>query len=278
MPIEQSLQCEEIQPWLAAFALGEADDDAASRAHLAACPSCQHDLSEYRSVASLLPYGAPESAPPEHLRARVLAAIGAEAKLPEPMRATSPAPAAQPPRRRLPSGRSAWAAYAFALLTCVLLFWNVNLQSQLSDQKADLASDRQSWQTMIALLNDSSLRWYAVAGQQARGHFWTTPQGQQACLVAQSLPALARGQVYQVWLDTGAEQTSVGTFEAHDGNGWVLIQAGEPISAYTRMFVTAEPASGSAKPTGPHVLDGSLTGTGTAGASERWELARLLPN
>jgi anti-sigma factor RsiW len=55
MSAEQPNLCDEIQPWLAAYALGDAEEGAAARAHLATCPRCQHDLQEYRLVAGLLP-------------------------------------------------------------------------------------------------------------------------------------------------------------------------------------------------------------------------------
>src|SRR6266540_2696588 len=78
----QPLQCDDIQPWLAANALGEADDDPAARAHLMDCPKCQGDLREYRSVAGLLPYGVAEAIPPAKVRERLIAAVGAAAGRP----------------------------------------------------------------------------------------------------------------------------------------------------------------------------------------------------
>lgn len=274
----QLLNCDDIQPWLAAYALGEADDDPAARAHLATCPKCQAGLREYRGVAGLLPYAAAEATPPAELRGRVIAAVTAATEQPA---TTAPPPQPQPipSRRRLrqPSAfRPAWAAVAFALLSLVLLSWNVVLQRQVDQQTGQLAASRQGWQSVIALLNDASLRWYTVSGEQARGRIWATPQGDQACLVVQQLPALAEGQVYQVWLTHDGEQESGGTFEAHGGDAWFIVRAHEPIASYAAVFVTIEPGDGSAMPTGRHVLDGSLTSGTTAGASDRLALAALL--
>ena len=75
MPAEQSNLCDDIQPWLAAYALGDAEEGAAARAHLAVCPRCQHDLREYQLVAGMLPYSAPEAVPRPELREQVIAAV-----------------------------------------------------------------------------------------------------------------------------------------------------------------------------------------------------------
>jgi hypothetical protein len=276
----QLLECDDIQPWLAAYALGEAGDDPAARAHLAACPKCQADLRVYRGVAGLLPYAAAEATPPAELRGRVIAAVTAATERP----ATVAAPTQSQPRlswlrSRQPSAfRATWAAVAFALLSLVLLSWNVILQRQVDQQASQLTASRQGWQSVIVLLNDTSLRWYAISGGLAHGRMWATPQSDQACLVVEQLPALAEGQVYQVWLTRAGEQDSGGIFEARNGDAWIIVRAQEPIASYGSVFVTIEPEGGSAVPTGRHVLDGTLTSGTTASVSDRVALAGLFHN
>lgn len=275
----QSLQCDDIQPWLAAYALGEADDDPAARAHLMTCRKCQGDLRQYRSVAGLLPYAAAEATPPAELRGRVISAIAAATEQP----AVAPPPHRQAALSRLRArrpiaSRAGWAAVAFALLSLVLVFWNVALQRKIDQQANQLAASRQGWQAMIVLLNDESLHWYTLSGEQAVGHFWATLQGDQACLVARQLPTLAEGRVYQVWLTHDGEQESGGTFDARNGDGWIIIRTQEPIASYTSVFVTIEPDGGSAMPTGRRILNGTLTSGTTASAADRLELAQLLHN
>lgn len=271
----QPLQCDDIQPWLAAYALGEAYDDPAARVHLAACPKCQGDLREYRSVAGLLPYAATEAAPSAELRERVIAAVSATSGQPA---VSAPAPQRQSglPRLWPRSSRAGWAAVAFALLSVVLLLWNVTLQRQVERQASQLAASGRGWQSVVLLLNDASVRWYTIAGEQATGHFWATPEGNQACLVAQQLPALAPDQVYQVWLTRPSEVANGGTFEARNGDAWAIIRTQEPLANYATVFVTIEPDGGSATPTGKHVLDGALTSSTTASAADRLGLAQLL--
>jgi anti-sigma-K factor RskA len=287
MPAEQSNLCDDIQPWLAAYALGDAEDGAAAaQAHLAVCPRCQHDLREYRLVAGMLPFSVPEVMPQPELREQVIAAVKRQvaesmpAPAPLPAQVAAPtAPALRPGRRR-----SFWAALAFAVLALALLGWNISLQRELDRQTAIVALSRQNWQTMIVLLDDTALAKFAVAADPApaagqypaHGHFWASPQAQVACLVVQGLPDLGADQVYQVWLVRSDEQASGGTFEVHNGKAWTFVRPDEPIASYSEMFVTVEPAGGSSAPGGPRVMSGKLSGATMAGLADRQELLGLL--
>jgi anti-sigma-K factor RskA len=232
----------------------------------------------------MLPYSAPEASPQPALREQLIAAVAREvdeaapAPRPAPVARSAPAPR---PRSRL----SFWAALAFASLALALLSWNFSLQRQLNEQTAIVNLSRQNWQTMIVLLDDKQLARYAVAADPAppsgqypaHGHFWASPQAQVACLVAQGLPDLSGDQVYQIWLVRGNEQSSGGTFEAHSGKGWTLVSVDEPIADYSAMFVTVEPAGGSAAPDGPRVMSATLTGAAATSWADRQELIGLLP-
>jgi hypothetical protein len=286
MPAEQSNLCDDIQPWLAAYALGDTEEGVAERAHLAICPRCQHDLREYQLVVGLLPYSAPEAAPRPELRDQLIAAVRQEVAKAKPAPAPHPTPFAAPaapalkPRRQ----RSFWAGLAFATLALILLGWNISLRGELERQNALVAQSRQNWQTMIVLLDDAELAKYKVAadpppaaGQYPpHGHFWASPQAQVACLVAQGLPDLRADQVYQVWLVRDGEQVSGGTFEARNGKAWTFVDSQQPIAAYSRLFVTVEPAGGSRTPGGSRVLSATLAGATTAGVADRQELRILL--
>ena len=283
---DQSDPCAELQAQLAAYALGEIDADTDMLAHLAACPNCQRDLRAYVQVAWMLPYDAPEVGPPPALRERILAAVveSQPAAPPDLVPAAQPAPpattrqvASPVPQRRIWRIPALWPAFAFAAVVLfALLGWNIALQNQVIAQAARLAAQRESWQTMIALLNDPAVQWYPVAGDTAKGHFWADPQNQVACLVAQGLPPLEPNQVYQVWLVRGTERTSGGVFEARNGNGWILIRSDEPMGSYDSVGVTIEPAGGSPRPTSPPVLRGALTTPHGQSSYERAGTLRLL--
>src|SRR5262245_12270115 len=284
MSLDPTDSCAELQPEIAAYALGETEAAAALLEHLAECPACQRSLRDYVQVARMLPYDAPDVAPPPTLRARILTAVEESgAALP----ATALTPVAAPesqvtmragdqPRRLrwLPWFRPAYGAVAAAFVA--LLVWNLALQRQVDTQAAQLTASRSSWQTMIALLNNSAVRWYAVTGDGTNGHFWATPQGQVACLVVQGLPPLHEGQVYQVWLVHGDEHASGGTFEARDGNGWVLVRSNEPLSNYDSVGVTIEPRGGSAAPSGTPVLQGQIARAHTPTIADQQQMLRLI--
>ena len=255
MTSESNDPCIDIQPQLAAYALGEVEAQPQLLDHLAECPACQRDLRAYMQVADVLPYTAPEAEPPHDLRDRIIAAI-AEAHAPQP------APAHTPRPRWRWSSFSPTFAVALAMIIA-LLGWNISLQRQLNAQAAQIRASREGWQTMTALLNDPDVHWYALTGAGASGHFWATPGGQVGCLVVQGLPSLAEGQVYQVWLTHGSERVSGGTFEGRNGSGWVLVRANEALIDYDTLDVTVEPDGGSPAPTGPPLLRGTIAATRT---------------
>lgn len=271
MPAETTLQCDQLQPSLAAYALGEAEAADEVLAHVALCPRCHTALHEYRAVAGLLPYTVEEQAPAPDLRARLLAAVEREVR---PAAPALPRPA---PRRRWPAfSRAGWAAAVFATMAVLLLGWNISLQRQVDAQAEQIAGNRQSWQTMIVLLNDPAVRSYSLAGSRAYGHFWAAPQGEVGCLIMQGLPPLAAGQVFQVWLDEGGTPRPSRAFESASGNAWLLIDSGAPLAHYRAVFVTIEDTRGSPTPRGPRVIDGMLTTGAIPAAAERHELERWL--
>ncbi len=287
MPAEQPNLCDEIQPWLAAYALGDTEEGAAAeRAHLAVCPRCQRDLRQYRQVAGMLPFSAPEAMPQPELREQVIAAVKRQ------LAESTAEPVAIPPQFAAPSAaplklgrrRSFWAALSFAMLALVLLGWNISLQRELGIQTAQVVQSRKDWQTMIVLLDDTELAKYAVAADPAstpaqtaaHGHFWASPQAQVACLVAQNLPELRADQVYQIWLVHGNQQSSGGTFEVHNGKAWTFVTADEPIASYSAMFITVEPTGGNTWPGGPRVMSGALSSATTASLADRQMLLNLV--
>lgn len=242
----QSLEaCEQYGPDIAAYALGESQPSPELRAHLQQCLRCQQQLRDDRRVAAGMLVSVPEVAPSPALRGRLLAAAEAESR---------PSVGAKPRRTARPL-RLGWLATAVAMLA--LLFWNVSLQQQLGQQRADLATSRANWQTMTQLLNAEKLAWYPLEGQQARGHFWLSPSVQAACLVVEGLPALPAGEVYQIWLSDGDQQKSGGMLTVSNGSGWKLVRDDQPES-YSMVSVTIEPSGGSVAPSGQRVLAGEL--------------------
>lgn len=254
-------RCGELQPQLAAYALGEIEPDPELLTHLARCADCWRTLHAYAHVTQVLPYTAPQVAPAPDLRERILAA--ATAARPE-TRASQPrrSPGWQWPRwRRAPILR--WGA-AFAVLLG-LLGWNAVLQARLNTQTVQLnrlttqvANSRENWQTMTRVLNRSDLDSYALSGGAATGRFWTSPELDVACLVAEGLPDPGAGNVYRVWLIQGNTTVPVGSFVPQAGSGWVLLRIDRSLNAYQEVDVTIEPRDGNQARRGKQVLKGVL--------------------
>src|SRR5262245_18743287 len=171
MSLDPTDPCAQLQPQIAAYALGETEAAAALLEHLVECPACQGALSAYVQVARMLPYDAPDVVPPPDLRARILTAVEESTTVSTPTVPVSPPQAPDEPQTVARPRRGRWQlpsfcpTYAFALVALVaLLIWNISLQRQLDTQTAQLTTSRANWQTMIVLLNDSGVRWYAVSG------------------------------------------------------------------------------------------------------------------
>jgi len=278
----QNQACEEWTPQLAAYALGE-EPGAELQAHLEICPHCRAELRSLGRVARMLPHAVPHVAPPAELRQRILDAAG------RPVAA-----AAKPsrPSRRL---RWGWPTFAWAAVVGVLLGWNLALIGQLRDSdrnfarlqatlaatraelnaaQAELSAtverlaattaqverSRTNWGTVAVLFNSPNLRVAQIGGDNAVASVWFTPDGSEACFVAQGLPDPGAGRVYQVWLNQGDTKVNGGTFSPVGDNAWIVLRADRPISSFATLGVTVEPAGGSPAPTTPPVLRGPLSG------------------
>ncbi len=240
-------QCLDLQPRLAAFALGEIEADDELLAHLRTCKACMRDLHSYTRVARALPHEDLLATPPARLREHIVAAVAEPAPVPPPR------PPVPQRRRQAPWLRQLATGFVFAALVA-LLFWNIALQQQLSEARGQVTASRSNWRKMITLLNSSDVRWYEVSGGGTRGHLWILPDNPVGCFVVQGLPTPPDGQVYQIWLLQENTWVSGGTFETREGNGWVLVEPGAELDSYTAVALTIEPPGGSSTPTSQNVL------------------------
>jgi anti-sigma factor ChrR (cupin superfamily) len=77
-PTEESIE----QALLYAMGVMTPAEAGAVEAHLAGCPACEQTLREFNPVIAELSHLAPQAAPPERLRSRLLSRISAERKAP----------------------------------------------------------------------------------------------------------------------------------------------------------------------------------------------------
>jgi anti-sigma-K factor RskA len=247
----------------AAYALGALSPDEAQRfeAFLATSPEAQREVAEYREVAALLALGGDEAAPGEALRERVLARIG-EGKT-----------------RALPlaggaGGRGApWLALAASLLLAVGLGAGlVSVRGRLAEVETELAArDRTLAQTRQQLTErEATLNSILEPGVQlfqltASGDpepgiqlFWNRQQ-HRAIVYGYRLKSVPAGRAYQLWFIKDGKPVPSVTFKPEaDGHAKVERIPVPSDGALSAAAITVEPEAGSAQPTSPIVMVGTL--------------------
>jgi anti-sigma-K factor RskA len=250
---------ETLQDLAAAYALGALSPDEARRfeAYLAGSAEARREVAEYREVVALLALGGPESAPSADLRERVLA------------RMRTPAARADGAARR---GGPPWGALAAGLVAAVGLGFGYmqlrevrDLRAQLGGAMQQLAQATDRLRTREATLDAIFAPGVRMFQLTASGDpdpliqlFWDR-QRNRAIVHGYKLGDLPAGRAYQLWfIRDGAPVPSV-TFKP-EPDGHVKVEQ-IPVPAdgdVTAAAVTVEPESGSAQPTTPITLVGTL--------------------
>ena len=249
----------ETRELLGAFALGavDAEEAAAVRAHLATCAECQAEIAGLWAAVDTLPELIEPMEPPAGLRERIAAAIladvaaGAETPAtPLPPAAPTPAiapaaPAALPiepirPARWWSAAPWAAAAAVLLLLSAGLLVWNLQLRDQIATVPAA---------ETIALAP-------APIAPGASGEVTYLPDDRLLLLDVRDLPALAPGEVYEVWLIAeGEDPTPAGVFDQPTDQYAVVADR----ALYDTLAITNEPGPlGLEAPTGEIVATAPL--------------------
>lgn len=273
---------EERDAQLAAYALGSLSGSEANAVEELARtdPAAARELAEYQEVADLIALDAPLERADPALRARVLRAA----------RQTE-----RSGRRRIPI-LQALAVAALLAAFAVAVGWGVQLQGELDtlreesaalqvavasdsqridvldrelvsgteqDLRNALAQVKDTHQRSVAILADPDVSTAQLVGAQA-GHgasgrcVWSAAEN-AGVLIAQALPPLPLGTLYEVWLDDGVNVLSAGTFlpEA-GGDAQVLIEVAGPFAP--RFVIVSPTQPGEADgPQPPIVLSGDFT-------------------
>jgi anti-sigma-K factor RskA len=201
------------------------------------------EVRRLRQVFDLLPYAAVTEPPPE-LRARVLDAAVARTRETAP-----PAPAPRAPRRIV------WSQFAAAAAAALAMAFGMDAWRT----RQELALQRE----MTATLQEPNVvRSFALAGTGAArgavGRVALDLDAKKGAVVLKGMPALPEGQVYRLWAKVNEKDVPCGEFRS-DPQGAVLAQFVVPVESYTaplgKLFVTVEPSSLPATPTGPTVME-----------------------
>lgn len=83
------------------------------------------------------------------------------------------------------------------------------------------------------------------------------PGSADAYLVADDLPAVPAGHVYQLWVADASGAHALGTFSP-DGSDPVVVPFGMDLSGKAAAMVTLEPTGGATGAPGPQVVFGEL--------------------
>jgi anti-sigma-K factor RskA len=208
----------QIQELLGAYALDALPDDERRllEAHLATCETCRAELADLRLAVNALPRSIEEREPSLSLRDRLRAAAEADLAASEEVEAPRDNVVTfKPPPRS--SSLLPWAAAAiFLLFGLGMLGWNLSLRQSNNQQ-------------VIAL--------QAAPGVTGASGELIYLKDQQVILVKpSSLPALAAGQVYELWLIQGETALPSGVFGANDRQ----IAVAADLNQYQALAITIE--------------------------------------
>ena len=255
---------------LEAYALGalDAPERAALEAHLATnCPQCAAALTEARWLVSQLAYTAPEAAPSDMLRGRLMKIVREEAAAEQAaqkysIRATTVAPLAKP---GVPYWM--WAAVAALLVVAIYSTWDARrLSEQLRDINAraiaELNSRTKIEEELAAvrreatiLADPASVKIAMATSQPDTGPLQANWNPQLGLVVSgQKIPPPPGDRVLQLWLipkAPGGKPLPSQAVRPDARGNFVLLVSNPPeqMAATKALAVTEEPAGGSPQPT-----------------------------
>ena len=258
--------------------------------HLEVCVACVDEVRSLLPVThGLVHTVAPVDAPPA-LRARVLAQVPTTAGASEESVANPGAPSdapfssldGEPTRRGGPPRRGGGVSFWLAAMLLVAAAgaggWyaaQLDLRNQDLQADVDLATRRAEQaeleldtargvtaerDAMLAVLTSPNLQRLDLVGQplapRAVARVLWSDAGDMV-LLANGLPALPTGDLYQLWFMAPVAPVSAALVEpGADGAARLVIQVPDGIALPVAMAITVEPAGGSAAPTGDTYLLG----------------------
>ena len=252
---------DQFRELIEAYALGALDpeDRAALEAHLATgCPECAKAIEEARWLVSQLAYTAPDSAPSDMLKGRLMQTVRAEAK-------SQAKPHVLPAKSAVPFWL--WAGVAALLVFSIYSTWNMRRLHdeilQANNRAATLDDERQKIEKQLALekrkamiLMDPNSVKITPAGHDTQGLSleakWNSQLG--VVVMGEKIPMPAEHHVLQLWFipkDPKAKPMP-SMMSWPDANGkFVMLVSNPPESMDNTkaLAITEEPEGGSPWPT-----------------------------
>jgi hypothetical protein len=207
--------------------------------HLAGCDHCQAAVEELSPAAQVLGMAAPQIAPPDALRDRIMGTARAEAELLKASGAEADRPVTKATRKR---GFFAGVTPALAGgIACVLVALGITAGVVLDERGPDspktktFQADTRGGMTALA-----------------------TVDGDRVTLHLDGMKLPPSGRVYQVWLRRGGKVVPTDTlFAPADGKATVTVD--QSLDGADRVMITDEKMGGSQAPTRVPAVESALT-------------------
>jgi anti-sigma-K factor RskA len=263
--------CDQFRELIEGYALGALDpeDRAALEAHLATgCPDCAKAVQEARWLVCQLAYAAPEAAPSDMLKGRLMQTVRAEAQ-------SQTKPHVMPAKSAIPFWL--WAGVAALLVFSIYSAWNTRrLQNEIrqaNERAASLRYEHEKTEQELALakreamiLMDPSSVKINLKGSDARGPQleakWHSQWG--VVVMGENIPMPSPHHVLQLWfIPKKAGQMPMPSMMIRpDANGkFVLLVSNPPESmdATKALAISEEPEGGSPWPSNPPRYSGGVS-------------------
>jgi len=232
--------------------IGDEEREAFER-HLPDCEDCRREIETLTAAWEALPFDMERIKPPRDLKRQVFAALDVlEGK---------PAPG----MRRFAGARRAWMASAAVLAAAFVLVAGGLLWGNVADWfRREAATFPPNPPAAVPV---SEMEWSMPlqpaegAGDHGYGIACVVRQGGSKQFVVYVFGARRTigKEAYQVWLVSGSERRSAGTFRVSDERGVgvlaVPLRAADPIS-FDAIGITLEPDADGFQPRGPRVFAG----------------------
>lgn len=230
---------------LPAYTIGSLDADELNRVeeHLSSCLICRNESEALQTVADELSFAAPILDPSVDLKDRLMQRV--QSAHPKRQERGSPPMATRPFwERLLPAWGLASLFLIVGLAASSFILWQ--RVSQL-----EFATAPGGMRAIPLNATDSA--------PSATGFVIISADGEDGALVVDGLPPLGESQQYQLWLIRDGQRTSGAVFSTDEKSyGGTRIRAPRPLTDYSAVDITIEPAGGSLQPTGDQVLWGAL--------------------
>jgi anti-sigma-K factor RskA len=263
--------CDQFRERTEAYALGALDPEerVALEAHLASpCPDCTKAVEEARWLVSQLAYTAPEAAPSDMLKGRLMQTVRAEAQ-------SQAKPHIIPTKTVIPFWL--WAGVAALLVFSIYSAWNtrrlVGEIREANERAAALNIERQRIEEQLAdakreatIMMDPNSHKIALWGEHAHPETleakWHSQLG--VCIMGEKVPMPTANHVLQVWFIPKKEGAPPmpSAMVRPDANGKLMLYVSAPPESMDNtkaIAITEEPAGGSGWPTTPILWSGNVT-------------------